>query len=317
MFFHQLKPDEEFINHSILNLAEFLTLSEMEVSVEDSPLRLTFAHNAVDCLMVALTGNTCATLVFTDEPRLTACPIAKPTAAETSQQFFPNPSIFTTRLLNLLSVGQKADCATTLSEERAQKMISNSLAVLIEASVHDSAVWNILKENTRIEDSVFDLLLTEQRQGVRKEVAGIISRLCRGGHAQQKQASGAKIDGDDNDAVIRLLNPTTIDIVGTLWKAFLSLFPKTLDFPTSSQEFFEVALVVFQTVSDLSPDDLVIGEYILEWGGILLKHRTREVSLKLRLRSSMSSVEVVIWLTRSSSLVASGWIISFWGLPCS
>jgi ubiquitin carboxyl-terminal hydrolase 34 len=52
----QPHPSEDFIARSIRNLLEFLTCPEMGESLETQPLKLSFAYNIVDGLLVALTG---------------------------------------------------------------------------------------------------------------------------------------------------------------------------------------------------------------------------------------------------------------------
>lgn len=243
----EAEPNAEFIAHSIRSLVDFLTLPEMDVPPEANSLKLEYASNAIDCLMVALTAKQ---------------------VPDESDEFFRDPSNLTTRLMNILCLGQQVP-AGILTEQELQKMVSNSFSVLIEASLHDSRIWDAVKQNTQIEQVVAQLLLEESRQAIRKEVAEIVFKLC-GQSPSQKQSKA--IDSSSG----KLSNPTAIDIVATLWKSFLALFPQTLDYATSSQEFFEVALVIFRTVVDLSPGDFKFGDYLKEWGSILLKHKTVE-----------------------------------------
>jgi ubiquitin carboxyl-terminal hydrolase 34 len=141
--------------------------------------------------------------------------------------------------------------------------------------MHDSRVWEALKQSTEIQGLIFKLLLDEPRQSIRKGVAEIIFTIC-GTSPPQKQSLKA-ISPKNVTPAGRHPAATTVDIVATLWKSIMALFPETLKFASSSQEFFEVALATFQTVACLSPDDVVFGEYLRHWGDILLSHRTREV----------------------------------------
>ncbi|KAL1955095.1 hypothetical protein VTO42DRAFT_9029 [Malbranchea cinnamomea] len=243
----EASPNSEFITRSILRLVDFLTQAEMEVPLEADCLKLAFASNAVECLLTAL--------------------MAKPLRDDT-EELIPNPSNLITRLLSIIYLGQKVS-PDMLPEQTLQKMISNSFAVVIEASLHDNRVWDSLKKSAQVGDIISELLLKESRQGIRKEVAEIIFKLC-GGSPSQKQSKAI------NSSTEKLSNPIGIDIVATLWRSFLSLFPKTLNYPTSSEEFFEVSLVIFQTVVDLSPDGFEFGDYLKEWGSILLRHKTEE-----------------------------------------
>ncbi|OAX82322.1 hypothetical protein ACJ72_03333, partial [Emergomyces africanus] len=251
----ETNPDQEFISHSIQNLVAFLTRSQMADGVEDSPLKLIFACNFVECLLLALTAK--------------AIP-------EDSEQYFSNPLALASRLLSFISLGRNLS-STHLSETSIQKLISNSFAIIIEASMHDSRVWDAVEQSTQIKDIIFTLLLGESRQGIRKGVAEIIFSTC-GTSPSQKRVwkAGGQTKEDAVVVADKLPTATTIHIVATLWRAISALFPDTLGYAKSSQEFFEVALIVFQTVANLSPEDLIFGEYLRQWGNMLLTHRTNE-----------------------------------------
>ncbi|QSS63969.1 ubiquitin carboxyl-terminal hydrolase [Histoplasma capsulatum] len=248
-------PDQEFISHSIQNLVAFITRPQMGEGLEDSPLKLLFARNFVECLLFALTAKS---------------------MPEDSEQYFSNPLDLATRLLSFISLCRNLT-SKHLSEISIQKLISNSFAVIIEASMHDSRVWDAVEQSTQIKDLIFTLLLRESRQGIRKSVAEIIFATC-GTTPSQKRAwkASSQVKGGAVAVVGRLPSATTIHIVATLWKHISALFPDTLEYAQSSQEFFEVALTVFQTVANLSPEDLIYGEYLRKWGDILLSHRTNE-----------------------------------------
>ncbi|EGC41797.1 ubiquitin carboxyl-terminal hydrolase [Histoplasma capsulatum var. duboisii H88] len=248
-------PDQEFVSHSIQNLVAFITRPQMGDGLEDSPLKLLFARNSVECLLFALTAKS---------------------MPEDSEQYFSNPLDLATRLLSFISLCRNLT-SKHLSEISIQKLISNSFAVIIEASMHDSRVWDAVEQSTQIKDLIFTLLLSESRQGIRKSVAEIIFATC-GTTPSQKRAwkASSQVKGGAVAVVGRLPSATTIHIVATLWKHISALFPDTLEYAQSSQEFFEVALTVFQTVANLSPEDLIYGEYLRKWGDILLSHRTNE-----------------------------------------
>lgn len=200
---------------------------------------------------------------------------------EDSEQYFSNPLDLATRLLSFISLCRNLT-SKHLSEISIQKLISNSFAVIIEASMHDSRVWDAVEQSTQIKDLIFTLLLRESRQGIRKSVAEIIFATC-GTTPSQKRAwkASSQVKGGAVAVVGRLPSATTIHIVATLWKHISALFPDTLEYAQSSQEFFEVALTVFQTVANLSPEDLIYGEYLRKWGDILLSHRTNEVCFSI------------------------------------
>ncbi|TPX26244.1 hypothetical protein DIZ76_011705 [Coccidioides immitis] len=247
----EANPDQEFISRTIKNLATFLLHPEMSESLDSSLVKLTFACNFVDCLLAALTAKS---------------------TADNSEPFFDDPSGLVTCLLKFVFLG-KTTSQLPLAEFPLQKLISNSFAALLEASMHDKRVWEIFKQNTDMDDIVLTLLLRDPRSAVRQDIAGIIFALC-GMSPSQKQSS--KASPKELGLSEKLETTTGIDIVGTLWKSLTSLIPRSIEFPRTAQQFFEVALVVFQTVGSLSPEDLVFGDYLKQWGNVLLCHRSHE-----------------------------------------
>ncbi|PGH08928.1 ubiquitin thiolesterase [Blastomyces parvus] len=246
--------DQEFISHSIQNLVVFITRPQMAEGVEDNALKLIFARNFVECLLFALTAKS---------------------TPEDSEPLFPNPLELATRLLYFISLGQNLT-SKHLSEISIQKLISNSFAVIIEASMHDSRVWDAVEQSTQIKDLMFTLLLAESRQNVRKSVAEIIFATCGTSPSQKRVWKSDSQTKAGVEVVGKPPSATTIHIVATLWKHISALFPDTLEYGQSSQEFFEVALILFQTVAILSPEDLIFRKYLRQWGDILLSHHTNE-----------------------------------------
>ncbi|KAK2791273.1 hypothetical protein FQN52_004949 [Onygenales sp. PD_12] len=266
----EANPDQEFISHSIRNLVAFITRPQMSEGLEGSPLKLDFACNFVECLLLALKGKFSAS--YQNIAGLANVVTAK-SIPEDSEAYFSSPSDLATCFLSLISLSQTLS-STQLSESSIQKLISNSFAVIIEASMHDNRVWDAVKQNTQIEDLMSTLLLKETRQGIRKGVAEIIFSTCGTSPSQKRCFKGSQAKGGAIGA--KVPTATTIHIVATLWKSMSALFPESIHYAQSSQEFFDIALVLFQTVSDLSPEDLIFGEYLSQWGTILLSHRTHE-----------------------------------------
>ncbi|PGH13416.1 hypothetical protein AJ79_03695 [Helicocarpus griseus UAMH5409] len=248
----ETNPDQEFISRTIQNLVTFISRPQMSEGLEDDLMKFHFACNFMECLHSALKAKS---------------------LPEDSEQYFSDPSTLATRLLYFISLGQKLSPGL-ITEYAIQKLISNSFATIIEASMHDSRVWDAVEQSTQIKDLIFALLLGEKKQAIRKGVAEIIFSTCGTSPSQKRAWKG----NQSKEVAIagKLPTATTIHIVATVWKSISALFPDTLNFARSSQEFFEVALVVFQTVANLSPEDLIFGEYLRQWGNILLSHRTQE-----------------------------------------
>lgn len=187
-----------------------------------------------------------------------------------------NPAPLVERLLNFLEMGRHLP-ATHLSEMGVQKLISNSFAVLLDASVRDRQFWAALKQRAQLDQLLVSLLLEEKRQGVRKEISEIIVIACS---PSQMTRNSAKTPIDEvQKPSAAPENTQQVDILTTIWNAFVQVLPRTADYVPQSQEFFQVALLVFHIMGEKSPDDLRFGEYLKHWGGIMLGHRSEEVSL--------------------------------------
>lgn len=273
----------------------------MSGKLEDDALKLKFACSSAECLLVALRG-TSGFPVLVLNHSIANSPIGKSTP-DNSEDLFPDAQGLTNRLLALISLGQ-THSRLPIEEDALQKLVSNSFATLVEASLRDAHIWDALKQNTQIQDLIFNLLLAEPRQGIRKEVAEIVFGLCGSSPKQKQDPNGDRVSN-------RLSTPLVINIVATFWASLTALFPRTLNYAQSSQEFFQVALVVFEAVAVLSPGGVFYGEYLREWGKILLGHRTREVSLYILWQCFQHYTSDKLTCLFSSLLEESRWTILF------
>lgn len=63
-----------------------------------------------------------------------------------------------------------------------------------------------------------------------------------------------------------------------LWENTARVVPQCLDYrDTASQQFFEVATLLFRSTGDAYYGTLDVSGYIHDWSGILLKHKHDEV----------------------------------------
>jgi ubiquitin carboxyl-terminal hydrolase 34 len=173
-----------------------------------------------------------------------------------------------------MEVGQHLP-ATHLSEAGIQKLICNSLSVLVEASVHDHSFWNAIKQHVQLKQLLISSLLDQTCQGVRKEIAETIIVACS--PSQPLKDSGKSSDDGPQMRIALPEDPLKMDILSTVWDAFVQALPHATAYPYQSREFFEVALLVFHSIAEKSPHDLKFGEYLSQWSGIMLSHRTDEV----------------------------------------
>lgn len=254
------------MSHSICVLVAALTRPEMSRSLEDSPTKLLFATNLVECLLLALLGE----FNFINVAELSIdLVLVSPSPADDSH-VVSDPLPLVQQLLNLINVGRRTP-ATRLSETGIQKLICNSFAVLIEGSVRSCKLWEAAKQQAQLDQLLFSLLLDEHRQPIRKEISENIALVCTPTKLLQK----AENNGDGQPATPT--NPTQDDIMGTIWEAFVQTIPETPAYANQSKEFFEVALLVFRSVSDKPSHDLEFGEYLEQWSTVMISHETKEV----------------------------------------
>ncbi|KAL2842484.1 hypothetical protein BJX68DRAFT_244747 [Aspergillus pseudodeflectus] len=246
-------PSEPFISHSIEVVVATLTRPEIMGSSALSRTHVQLAINLAECLYNAL--------------------LVKPAVAGDVLQI-PDSGALVEQLLRLMAAGQNAFPSHAVELDRF-KLIWYTFGILIEGSVRDSSFWTTIKQQVQFEQLILSLLIEEQRHNVRKGVADHIGLVC----SPSKQLKKAKLPASEMQEARSTAiseNPSRIDILGTIWDAFVLTFPRVLDFSNQSQEFFEIAHSVFSSVAEKSPRDLVFSDYLKQWSDIMLSHKTKE-----------------------------------------
>ena len=154
------------------------------------------------------------------------------------------------------------------------KLICNSFAILMEASLRDAKFWSALKNLTELDKLVSTLLLHESRQPIRKGIAQNVAIIC-GVSNSQKRAN--RPVSEDAPASTEREDPVGVDMLTAMWGALAESFPETLAWSYQSQEFFEVALAIFRSVADKAPQCLAFNNYLRDWSNIMLYHQIDEV----------------------------------------
>ncbi|KAE8407660.1 hypothetical protein BDV37DRAFT_5930 [Aspergillus pseudonomiae] len=244
-------PNQAFVSHSVRVLVAALTRSEMTDSWDNCPMKLLFATSLVECLLYAL--------------------LVKPALAGDTA-LIPDSTALVRQLLHLMEVGRRSSTGR-LSELGIHKLICNSFAIMIEGSVRDPEFWAVLKQEAKFDQLLFSLLLDQDRQPIRKGISENIAVACSPSKLLKKTG---KPEVPEQRQATTSENPVRIDILATIWEAFVQNFPRTLGCVQQSQEFFEIAHLVFQSVAEKSPRDLMLSEYLKQWSAILLKHQTEE-----------------------------------------
>ncbi|KKK18163.1 hypothetical protein ARAM_004521 [Aspergillus rambellii] len=246
--------NEAFVSHSVRVLVAALTRPEMSESLADSPTKISFAMSLVECLLYAL--------------------MVKPPVAEESP-LIPDSTKLVSQLSYLVEVGRNLP-ASQFPEVNLHKLICYSFAVFIEGSVRDPGFWAAIKEQVPFAQFIFSLLLEESRQPIRKGISDNIAIVCSPSKIFKKPSKFVSSESQETREAAISENPARVDILATIWDAFVLTFPRALEFATQSQEFFEIAHSVFSSVAEKSPRDLIFSEYLKQWSGIMLSHRTTE-----------------------------------------
>jgi ubiquitin carboxyl-terminal hydrolase 34 len=187
----------------------------------------------------------------------------------------PDSTALVTQLVRILEVGQGLR-NPQMSELTIQRLVCCIFAIFLEGSLRDPSFWDATKHQAKFDRLLFSLLIEESHQPIRKGISDIIFLICSPSKQFKKPKFPAPQAQEAREVALSE-NPTRIDILATIWDAFVRTFSRVLEFPTQSQEFFEAAYIVFTSVAEKSPHDLIFSEYLRQWSGIMLSHRTNEV----------------------------------------
>ncbi|RDW90490.1 putative ubiquitin C-terminal hydrolase [Aspergillus mulundensis] len=249
-------PSEAFISRSIRIVVAALTRREISESLATSTTSILMANSLIDCFYTAL--------------------MVKADVSDVSDDvsLVPDSATLVNRLIRILEVGQGFRSAQ-VPEFVTHRMVCCIFAVFIQGSLRDPGFWSATKQQVKFEQLLSSLLIEEPRQPIRKGISDTICLIC----SSSKQFKKPKLpspQAQEAREVALTENPTRIDILATIWDAFVRAFSRVLEHPAQSQEFFDTAYVVFSSVAEKSPHDLVFSEYLKQWSNIMLNHRTTE-----------------------------------------
>ncbi|KAL5003429.1 hypothetical protein BDV10DRAFT_154983 [Aspergillus recurvatus] len=246
-------PSEPLVSHSVRSVVAALTRRALSETLGTLPTSIQLAASLIECLLSALT-------------------VKAPVSGD--MPIIPNATALVTRLIRILEVGQSSRTAQ-ISEFTIQRLVCCIFAVFLEGSLRDAGFWNAAKQQVKFDQLLFSLLIQEFRQPIRKGISDIIFLIC----SPSKQFKKPKLPASQAQEAREVAlseNPTRIDILATIWDAFVRTFSRVLEFPSQSQEFFEAAYVVFTSVAEKSPHDSIFSEYLKQWSSIMLSHRANE-----------------------------------------
>lgn len=246
----EVSPNQTFVAHSIQVLVSFLASDGLLESLAANSMRFFLVTSAVECLVVALS-------VY---------------HSVNEDSLVQDPALLVRRLVDLIDIGRHTS-SSTVPSINIQRLICNSFGVLIEGSLSDQKFWSAVKQQVKFDELLCSLLLEECRQPIRHEIAERIKITCS---PSKPLKQSAKLTIEDPQNPSPLDNPARIDMLATIWSAFVQDIPKTTKHASQSAEFFRTALWVLQSVAEKSPRDLIFGDYVKQWSEIMLSHRTEE-----------------------------------------
>lgn len=247
-------PNQVFISHSIEVLVTFLMAEQLSESLDSDRNLLHLASTAVECLLDAIALHSASsekTLVAHDKASLVR------------------------RVLHFIETARSMTARPSLNLSTVQRLICNSFGVLVEGSIRDPTFWGSVKQETQLGPLIKTLLLEETRQPIRSDVSERIRRTCSAAKSmkQSSKLSNGKSPSPTADS------PAQIDMLATVWDAFVQTIPVTPEYASQAAEFFNVALWVFRSVAEKSPRDVIFSQYLKQWSEVMLRHETEEVCL--------------------------------------
>lgn len=244
-------PNQGFVNHSIKILVAFLMADELSGSLNADNIKFLLATTAAECLLSAFSAYR---------------------STSDDGELIRDPTPLIKRLLRLIDMARSA--STSSPNDASQKLFCCSFAVLVEGSLRDSNFWNAVKQQVQFDQLICALLLEESRQPVRNEASERIKTICSPSKWPKQPAKSS--DGEmQTDSPVE--TPTRIDMLATVWSAFVQTISQAPKYASQSAEFFKVALWVFRSVAEKSPRDVMFSVYLRQWSDVMFSHRTEEV----------------------------------------
>ncbi|KAJ5368932.1 uncharacterized protein N7496_008692 [Penicillium cataractarum] len=245
-------PNQVFISHSIEVLVNFLMAKQLSESLDSDRNLLHLASTAVECLLDAIALHSASsekTLVAHDK-----APLVR-------------------RVLHFIETARSVTARPSLNMSIVQRLICNSFGVLVEGSIRDQTFWGAVKQETQLGALIKTLLLEEARQPIRSDVSERIRRTCS---AAKSMKQSSKLSNGKSPSAPTADTPAQIDMLATVWDAFVQTIPMTPEYASQAAEFFSVALWVFRSVAEKSPRDVIFSQYLKQWSEVMLRHETEE-----------------------------------------
>lgn len=264
------KPNQGFISHSMKLLVSFLIADQLSDPMALNRNQFYLASVAVECLLDCIA----------------ICDVAtgEISVAEDNAAFAKKLHQFIEAGRALITTNQSYDTV------KVQKLICNSFGVLLEGSFRDHLFWNAVKQELNFTTLIQALLLKESRQSIRVDVSERIRRAC----SSTKAGKVSQKDSDSNEQTTSIAeSPIRIDMLATIWEAFIQSISVASKYASQSAEFFKVVIWGFRAVVDRSPQDIVLSEYLRQWSQVMLNHETVEVGCAVTMSWKGSAANII------------------------
>ena len=240
-------PNEERILQSVQAIAS--TLGQPWASEADEVVRALIANQVVGCLHLALQA---------------------PLSQDISQSLFSEPDVIAKFLLRLTQ-GIAGCTGKDYYGMMAETLLGKACAVIMEASLHEPRVWQALECTDEVPDLIKKLLLEDERTEMRRALAEAIFSLS----GLPSTLQGLKVP--PANPLSSRFSPASIQrFLLQLWSIIAQLLPRTVTFPTCSEQLFEVAQATLLHVKELLSEDDIIAA-CEDWWNIVAKHEYQDV----------------------------------------
>lgn len=243
-------------------------MDELFNSLTSGSITMVLASRAIECLLLAIPGTSSSQYTHQWYAQANYYLVHHPTG--TSAVLIPDIMNLVPRVLSLLEIG-RAEHAAGRANVNTRNLVCQSFGILIEGSLRDQNIWNAVKAHVNFDALLSSLLLCEKDRSARRDIVERLKMLAGPVKPKQMATSPPTDEPPLNE------NPLRIDMLATIWSAFVNNIPQTCDLASQSEEFFTAALFIFSSVAEKSPRDVVLSEYMKEWTTVLLEHETKEV----------------------------------------
>ncbi|KAJ4298108.1 hypothetical protein N0V90_006007 [Kalmusia sp. IMI 367209] len=169
---------------------------------------------------------------------------------EVSATYFSDERGLVERLLSLASVA-------LTSEIDSGHVAWQSYCVIVEASLHSREIWDAFTSHYDVGALHEALLLSDIRKSLREAVAKAISSVC-GGSLPPSSAI------------------TEADTATSFWHIISSVLPHSIQYPSQSEQLFELADQVFRKHDEHNRDEASLRSYLATWSDLLLNYHHEE-----------------------------------------